>query len=322
MADTTLTPPILFADHSRLNYSQEVADDLLVRLYEAEAVLALFDIVQIGGGGSKTLRRGNYAALGANAAAALTGETGAVVDISRTIGDDDLTVAAYGFGVGATFDQMIFSRAAVAQLNSLDEVMMSIPGVANTTARGLMATAGSGITASVGSATYRVSVDTMIAAQANFNGQYTPGPVGAPRGMFHSTAIEHLRDSMRAEPTFVQSGAAMGIQGFDQSAIMPNFGGFGVDIVKTDDVVDSGGAYQNFIADPGAMSLGVGNTGLVNLPQNTAFIMAIPLVGALVLQDLTRIDQRTARYIIVLYQGASIRDSAVFRQVKVLGKNS
>lgn len=324
MPDFTMAFPIQFADHSSLNQSFLVdAARVAIQLGEQLSILPFVDLVMIGAQSTQTIRRASVQRLGNTVPTALAGTTDEPASQDRVMGYDDITCAPFGTSAGQTFDDQMFALREVAQVNSYEQLLAETPGCADALMVDLACDAVAGISASVGSSASDMSLDTLYAAKANFNAQYPgEGMSMTPFGFFHHNAVEQAEQSARAEPGMVQNGMGLAVQTFHSSQIFENWLGTGITAIKTSRVNTSAGAYQNAIVDPGAVAIGVGNTGLIQPPAGLVQAMSIPMLGLFAFADAKSLTQRTNRLVAFFWMGASVRQSSVFRQVRLLSASS
>lgn len=322
MADTTLTAPYSDAQLITAGLAPNVAiaaEEMLSRFAEMADITPYATVIEVGGMGSKAVRRGNRQHLASVLPTALSTETQQAGLISRTVGYDSVTVAPYGFGESQTYDSMIFGVANVSAGLSMQAALAEMPMSYLRLARYLACQTLSGITATAGATGTALSLDDVIAAQTVFNGLFPVESVSsAPLAIFHSEQVEDLRASIRIEPGFVQSGAAMGAQAIDNGQILANFMGLGFDVLKTNDVAASGGGHRGALIDRGGILLGVGQTQRVPAPADGRAFLASNAMGLLIQEVIEARSNRSTRLDGYFYLGASLGDANVFRQVQVI----
>lgn len=323
MADATVTPPITYAQilAAGLGYSQyiEALMAMDTRFADLTNPMGFVTMVDIGAQGSKTIRKSNVDHIGGILPSALAGETSQPDLENRTAGYYDISVGSYGFSLSETYEQQIYSLPNIAAGLNIDQLIATAPESAYRLMRYLMGQLYTSIATTVGAVGTRLSVDDMIAAQVEFNADVPTMPVsGMPVLHAHMRQLAQIRESIRTEPTFVQSGVAMALQAVDASRIMPNFAGFGFDWLVGSEVTASGGGLYAGAYDRGGVALGFGQTQRVTAPTDGSVFLANGGMGLLIQEDITARRQQMRRLDAHFKMGAALADANVFRQVAVI----
>ena len=278
----------------------------------------------IGGMDSDTMRVVDQSNLWNQALTAMASETDLPPTFSHTLGYTDFTVAWYGGAREQTYGQQMFAGALVNDALSIEAFLNGVPGMVAATLRGLMATAGAGISSSVGSSAAQTSYDTLLAAASAFNsaGLMPAQPVpGNAKLVLKSLQWEHVKASLRVEPGFQMNGVATAIQGVEMSQFYADPLGLGVDIVTSADVTTSASAFQGFLVDPGGIGVCFGDTSRIRVPGGLP-ALALPQVGLHFQETYDGARQGVRVGQVRMSVGATVGSSNVFRQVRVLGATS
>lgn len=321
MADTTLSPPITFAGLVAAGLTLSQAHDLvamLKRFVDLTNPMDMVSMIIIGANGSQTMRTSNVDSFASYRPAALAGETSQPSLINRVVGYTDISTGDYGNSVAQTFNQIIYSLPHIRGGLDILQILQEAPGAAYNLMRYLMAQLYTSITLTVGAVGTTLSVDDMFSLQTTFNSYVPAQPRGTPVFHAHSRQLAQLRASCRVEPGMVQNSQGLQLQGVDSSRILPNFGGFGFDIMTGDDVVASGGGRYGGAYDRGGVGIATAATNLVPPPGDASIFVASAEMGLLIQQDMTARRQSMQRIDVHFKMGASLGDDNVFRQVAVI----
>lgn len=321
MADSTLTAPVMFADLTAAGLNALEVDAAVAlgkRFADITSPLAFMMGVPIGGSGTRTARMPNADHIGSVLPTALASEVSQPALINRTVGYSEVSVADFGFSHASTWTMEIYGKANAVRELSIEQALAEAPASAYRLARYLMGGLFTSITDTVGSVSTRLSVDDTIAAQALFNSNVPVGAVGAPMLSLHPRQLAQLRESLRVEPSFQQSGLAMAIQQVDMGRVLPNFAGLGFDALVMDEVQASGGGRYGAALDRGACALAIGQVQNLMPPPGLPLYVASGALGLIAFQDMTAWVQRMKRLDVHLQMGAALADDAVRRQVAVI----
>ena len=294
----------------------------LMRLAESMNPLELGMITfqgMIGGRDSDTLRVADQTNLAGQSLSALASETDVPVTVSHVMGYTDCTVAWRGLSREQTYGQQIFSGDMVAGALSVEAFLAMIGPMTWKTMRGLACTAGAGISASVGSSAAQTSYDVLLTLAAAWNADaYSALYPGLPKLTLHPTQWEHVKASCRVEPGLQMNGAAIALQGLEQSQFHADPLGLGLDVVTCADVTTASSAFQGFITDPGGVGVCFGDTGRIR-PSAGVTSLALPQIGAhwQEISDGARQGIRIGQ--IRQLVGVTIGSVNVFRAKRVLG---
>lgn len=321
MPDTTINPPFRFSDQQSINgfsylfaaeaVRQEIADRL-------DAMgLGLVPLVgDLAGTGTDTLRNVRVDNVGwAARFSALASENATVAPSSMALGYDAFTVGMYAYGMQETWKQQVLGRAGSGL--HLDDLVQLVPTSYLSTWRYLFCVTGATIGGSaIGSSGADQSVDDHVALVAYFDQRL--GAAGTPVVTVSSQQMSQLKASYRSEPAFANFGSDFAnIQKFDGGQRYVNFAGLGIDVVVTDDVQQSGGAYQGFAMRPGAMGWVRASTSSIRSESQNR--IDVPEYGMVVVrtgEDETRTDAFEA----TAFLGMGLADASVAPQVRFISK--
>lgn len=321
MANSTLNQPVQFqyTTLAGLGLSFILAMEAMeTQFAELSNPTGDVTLVEIGAGGSRTVRRSNVQHLGGILPTALSNETDAPPFASRDVGYADVSTASYGTAHAQSYTSQIYDMPNVRSALDPMELIQAAPFAAYTLMRYLGAQALAAISSRVGAAGTRLSIDDMIAAAAAFNSQRpTIRRPGRPKMWLHDYQDNQLRESARVEPGFVQNGVGMSTQGVREGEEAPNFLGLGFDVRITDRVPTAGGARTGGAFDPGGLLIGIGQTQNISPPMNGAGHIANGMLGLLIQEVPSSRAQRTTRWDLLFEMGAAMADIRVYRQIGV-----
>lgn len=246
-------------------------------------------------------------------------ETSTPVDATLTGGFDTCSLGQYGLKTGETFVGRITADEATRNATGIEAFKAGVAGTFASTFRYNVALTGSGITASVGSAAADTSVDDFLSAVASFN--TTAGALndGAPVAMLDLSQAQDVMDSARTDPAFQNSLADFARVGGIRGQVIENFLGLGVDVYATADVQQSGGAYQGFMVQRGAIGWVKASTSPLRLP-NAMNAVYIDDFGVVVFDLMDGANQQVLKGVMIAYNGYCLGDSSVYHQTRILGK--
>lgn len=280
-----------------------------------QALLDRLDVMGLGlvrlvgdfaGSGSDTMRVKFIDGVGFdNPMDALASETDSIVPSSFTLGYSEVSLGMYGLGYSDTYKAQLLSAEPAALL---DYLKSTIPDSGMATLRSLVCTAGSGFSSSVGATSTRLSMDDWLDLLAAWR-----STMGArrPKAVLHSAALNQLVESARSEPAFQSSlDAFSGAHQVQESQLYPGAFGLPIDIVVTNDVVQSGGAYKNFAHQEGGIGWAAGDTSRIKVSGINPIY--IPRFGLLI-QDLTEgAGQMVRQSNGIMFVGVAAGDPSVF----------
>lgn len=270
----------------------------------------------LGGQDTDTLRITEVDDIGwARRFTALTGETDTITASPYTLGYTEVTVGMYGLSHEDSYNRQVLSSGATAV--SLDQLIASVPASFLATLRYSACVTGATISASVGSAVRTLDVDDHLDLATAIRG--TPGAAsrGVVRCTLDPTQLDNLVRSYRTEPAFSTNAQSFAdITRIIPGQVYPNFAGVGIDILTTDDVQQSGGAYQGFAQSPGGIGWGRASTDRIR-PSGAGRALYIPEFG-LFLQEHDRGEQAKARYDARAWMGTALGSTNVFFLSRVL----
>ena len=270
----------------------------------------------VGGGGTNTLRTPFGEDIGfANAMTELGTEGSPVPLLDMSIGYDEISVSEHGLGASVTFSQQIYGADGIPLL-SIEDLMQKLPESFVKTLRSKVCTTGASITASVGSTSAAMDVDTildLVAAYEQTDGAEEQGPLYL---MLKPIQMTELRDSARAEPAMQNSLGDFAAMQRPDGRVTDNLLGLGIIGIRTSDVTDSAGAYQGFAFTRGAIGYAVGDVGRVNV--DGVPVMVMPDAGCIVLQRVDQYGQAKSELNARCWLGTATSDPTVFFQRRVL----
>jgi hypothetical protein len=258
---TTHNSPYRFGDtqgdlgHSYVFAAQEIA----ITLEDALNVLGLGVVPLVGDllhSGSDVVRVTHMGNVGWQAPwDALASETDVPVAKTLITGYSTVSLGQYGVLRQETYKGQQLGREEAI---SLDALKAREPQAWLATWRQQYATVGSGFSTVIGSSTAALGVDDwldLVTAYEENLGAMKPVAALAPQQK------TQLRASFRNEPAFQNSvDAFKEMQSLAQMQVHRNFAGLGIDIVTTDDIVQSGGAYRGFAHGLGGIGWAVCST--------------------------------------------------------------
>jgi len=239
--------------------------------------------------------------------AALANEDSPVTPSPMTTGYSEITVGYYGLGHEATyFSQALGRQEAV----SLDDLKALVPASWLSTFRYLVAVAASGFATSVGSTTLALSADDWLDLCAASRTLF--GPITF--AMLDPAQVTQLLESFRNEPAFQANIAEFAeLQAANRGQEIPNFARLGIDIGMSDDVQQSGGAYQGGAWSPGGIGWGRSRVTPIQT-ANPAGTMYFDEFGLLIEEITTGGENGKRAYNARSILGVDIGDSSVFAQ--------
>lgn len=230
--------------------------EILLTLQDALNVLSLGIVPLVGNllhSGSDVIRVTHMGNVGWQAPwEALGSETDRPASKTLLTGYSTVSLGQYGVIREETYKGQQLGRESAI---TLDEIKNTEPMGWLAAWRQLYATTGSGFGTVIGDATLPLSVDDhidLVTAYEENLGAGKPTMVLAPQQK------TQLRNSYRNEPAFQNSvDAFREMQSLAQMQVHRNFAGMGIDLVTTDDVVQSGGAYRGFAHSEGGIGWAV-----------------------------------------------------------------
>jgi hypothetical protein len=301
-------------------------EDMLLELQDRMDPLKLGIVSlrgDLAGSGSDVLRITEYGNVGWSVAmSALASEVATVAASTTIAGYETITVGTYGISHSETYSAQAFARPEAAGL-SLDALKQQVPNSYLKTVRGLIATAGAGITAgTVGSASTTLGVDDWLDLGTAY--RTNPG-ASMPTAILHSTPFDQLARSFRNEPGFQNSAqefaAVMGVAADEQGRVMqmfPNYLGLGVNVAYTNDVTTSGGAYQSFSTSAGGIGLATASTSPIVTAGGPDRTIYIPEFGLLI-EEMTEGGATNTRiYKALAFVGVAVGSDNVYVNRRIL----
>lgn len=292
------------------------------RLTDRLDVLPVLDLRgDLAGSGSDTIRITNVGSIGfAQRMQSLASENSRPTPESYVLGYDSVTLGIKGLSHSATFLQTILSREQAAGGGlSLDQLMEMVPKSFLATLRYDACVAGAAISGTVGSASYNASVDDVLSAIAYFS-RSLGASEQPPVLMLDPEQQIHLQQSFRLEPAFQSSmadfaaaqGAAPGMQ------VRRNYMGLGLDLMTSDDVQQSGGGYQGFGFQRGAIGWAKASVSPVRVTDPNA--MYLDDYGLLIFRLSDGEGNMTQQYAAMAFYGVALGSADVFPQIRFISK--
>jgi len=260
------------------------ADKIRLELEDNLDALALGVVELYGdvaGTGSDTIRVTRAGNLGfGRRMTALGSETSRITPSTFDVGYHEVTVGLYGLAYEETYQHQVLTRERGL---TLEELQTFVPQNWLATFRYQLCQTGSGFTTIIGSDSTAWSVDDELDLVAHF--EETLGASGLITCVRAAPVVSQLRDSVRAESAFKFAMDFKETQKFRGMSDLGDLGmGLGIRTVKTGDIVQSGGGYQNFAMMPGAIGWAKASTGNIR-PVNTEGAMYMPDFGLFISQS-------------------------------------
>lgn len=314
---TTIAPPVDFAQTQGdlgLDYIF-TAERIQLELQDKLDILGMGTVPLLGdlaGSGTDTLRVTQVGSVGwSRRMASMGSETDTITASPITTGYVEVAIGMYGLAHEETYQQQVLSREPGISLEAL-EAMVPLSWLS--TFRYLVCVEGATFATIVGGAATQLSVDDWIdlitAHNETLGGEGNPGSTLAPQQMTQLVA------SFRTEPAFQNLAADFAaMQKVGNMQIKPNFAGLGIDVALTDDVQQSGGAYQGFSMTPGGIGWARASTSSIR-PHVAGVGMYLPEFGVFV-ERIGKGEQGKARYEARSWLGVNSGSSDVFVQRRV-----
>ena len=259
---------------------QEILEELQDRL----SVMSLLPLVgDVAGTGSDTLRITNMGNVGFSVRMdALATETSRITPKTITTGYSTVTTGQYGLAHSESYRAQNLGREPGVRLESLKA---QVPNSFMATLRYLTCVEGSTFAGTaVGSTSQQLAVDDILDYATILRETLGSGVRGNPVAMLSPQQVTQLLNSAKAHPAYQNSIADFtSVQGLDFRQQIDNFLGLGFNVLMTDDVQQSGGAYRGFGFSPGGIGWAVASSSNI-VTANPA--MYIPQFGMLI-EDLT-----------------------------------
>jgi hypothetical protein len=291
---TTVNAPYAFAGtqgdlgHSYIFAAQEIA----LTLQDALDVLGLGVVPLVGDllhSGSDTIRVTHMGNVGWQAPwDAMASETDTPTAKTLTTGYSTVALGQYGVTRTETYKGQQLGRETAI---SLDALKAREPQAWLATFRSLYATTGSAFSTVVGDATAELGADDWIDLVTVYEENLG---AGVPMAALAPQQLSQLRRSFRNEPAFQASMADFGaVQGLAQMQVRRNVFGLGIDVMTTDDIVQSSGAYRGFSHGLGGIGWAVCSTSDLKVANPTGAIY-VPEFG-IVIEELLDGQAQTVR---------------------------
>jgi hypothetical protein len=274
---TTISPPATFdaVQAAGLGFTHVFAAQQI--LLEVQDMLDVLPVVNlwgdVAGSGSDVIRVTNMGSVGyARRFATLASETSRPTPSNFTVGYDELTVALHALAMEETYSHQVLTRER--QLTT-EELVKFVPASWASTLRYKVCVEGSNLTDVIGAAADVWTVDDELDLVAHYTEALATGRVYSIRA---PQQLTQLRDSVRNESAYKFESAFKETQKFRGLQQYGDAMGLGIEIAITDDVQQSGGAYQGFSFVEGAFGWGRASTGNVR-PKQMEGAMYLPELG-------------------------------------------
>lgn len=262
MSTTSVTQPASFSIFGTAGVNQttvfqrEALELAMASDVDVESMGLIRAVGDLSGSGSDTMTSVFLDGVGANAEMSpLDTETSQPIPSAYTLGIDAVTVGFYGYSNDMTMKGLMLAHPD--RILTMDKAIELAPSLYRSTVAGLVADAGATISTAIGSAATALSVDDLLDLVAAI--EQTPGANkragGMPKLDLHSVQLSQLKASMRSEPSMQAAyDAFVAAQGVSDD-VTPNFMRLGFDLLKSDKIGTSGGAYQGFCVAAGGLAL-------------------------------------------------------------------
>jgi hypothetical protein len=288
------------------------AQGIAIELQDKLDVLNLGVVPLVGdlaGTGTDTLRVTHMGSVGfSRRMSSLASETDTITASSITTGYTEVSIGMHGLAHEETYQQQILSREPGV---SLEAIIAQAPASWLATFRYLLCVEGATFSTIVGSATTTLSVDDWIDLITACN--ETLGFMGNPSAMLAPQQLTQLIASLRTEPAFQNLASDFAnLQRVSGMQVKPNFAGLGIDVALTDDVVQSGGAYQGFGMSPGGIGWARASTASIK-PHIPGVGLYVPEYGMFI-ERIAKGENGKARYEARAWLGVNSGSSDLFVQ--------
>lgn len=319
---TAVTSPISHAQvQSDQGYSFVIAKTaILLALQERFDALGLGlariygDLV---GQGSDTIKVTHVDGIGFDEAfTTMAGETDSIPYSGMTVDSDTMTIARHGLRKSATYLNQI-ADSGRPEAMTLDKLVSMIPDSVMRTVTELTCDTGATFTTAVGTTGVAWDLDDELALVAAFN--ESEGGAGQVRTVRHPKQFSQLRSALKAAGWYASSADYQGFQSLSDTVGRP--GGelnafLNLQNFQTNRVGTSGGDYQGFAYQDGAIGLVRANTSPVQV-ANPATALYVPEYGLLV-EKAGAAEQATSEFIANLFVGADKLSNTVRLQRRVI----
>jgi hypothetical protein len=202
---------------------------------------------------------------------------------------------------------------------TIEQLIAMVPDVFRSTLRYKACVTGATISAVVGSATRSLDVDDHLDLITAIRTQLGAAARGRVRATLAPQQLDELARAYRTEPAFQASVEAFGaLAQVAPGQVYENFAGAGVDIMISDDVVQSGGAYQGFAVTPGGIGWVRASTNKI-VPTGMGRAYYVPEYGLFII-EIDRSDNQKSRYHAIAWVGTALGSSSVYFQTRVRSK--
>lgn len=318
MATATMNGPNSHAQqYGTLGFDYVFAEqEILLELQDTLDVMGLGLVQLVGdlaGSGTDTIRVTDVGNIGWSLPfTALDSETDTVEPSPVNLGYETVTIAQFGLAHSETYKSQVLGREEGVKLDALKA---RVPQSWMRTFRQRVTLAGSGISTAVGSASTSLSIDDHLDLATAYR---TNLGNAKPSGMVDPAQFDELMRSYRQDPAFQNSAADFAsLMGLSDSQVHRNVGGLGIDLALSDDVVQSGGAYQGFVTPPGGMGWAVANTSPIK-PSNSVGAMYVPQFGLFIEELADQGGQTTRMYRATTFFGVALGSARVFTQRRLI----
>jgi hypothetical protein len=279
---TAILPPVTFSQLQAAGLGLDyvfAAQEILLGIQdsldlESMGVASMWGFVD--GTGSDVLRVTHVDDIGwSRRFADLATEDSSIAASGFTAGYTDVTVGMVGLAEEETYNSQILTREGSL---TLDQLARYIPMSLAATVRYKACIVGAAIAGTVGSTTTTLSVADWIALGVVYTEAVGSMAQGLPKATLSPQQFTQLQDSAMAHPAFQNAAGDFATIARIQGQNVANYLGLNMDIGLTDDVQQSGGAYQGFSVQVNGIGIGRARTNRIS-PANSAGAFYVPAAG-------------------------------------------
>ena len=269
---TAVTAPSSFtqAGTAGLTYAYKLQESLELALMDSlgDAVIQFAgEPLDLTAMGSDTKRMGVLSNVGFQKAFTASGGEATINAASGyTLDYWEGSVGQYDLSFTQTVKSAVLGLPGVTV--TLEDLAKFLPMNVLATMRSLFCTAGSGFSATtVGSASANLDADDIYDLAAAATRKLGAGALGMPTAFLDPEQFLTARDAFRSEPAWIQNIAAMQqVQKIQAGQDLGDVFGLGFNVMITDSIVQSGGAYRGFCGSPGSIRRLVADPSRAMLP--------------------------------------------------------
>lgn len=320
MPSSNILPPVTFSQIQAAGLGLDyvfAAQEILLGIQdeldlEAMGVASMWGYVE--GSGSDVLRVTHVDDIGwSRRFSDLATENASIPASGFTAGYTDLTVGMVGLAEEETYNHQILTRETAL---TLDQLAKYIPASLAATVRYKACVVGAGIAGSVGTTTSTLSVADWVALGVVYTENVGSMRRGLPKATLAPQQFTQLQDSALAHPAFQNAAADFATIARIQGQRVANYLGLNIDIGLTDDVQQSGGAYQGFSVQQNGIGIGRARTNRIS-PANAAGAFYVPALG-LFIEPIGKGSQGSKRHEARAWLGLAEGDPTVYTNRRIL----